>query len=109
MRMVAARIRTRAIYRAEAGLAVQVKTVAVGQAGQGEDSTLLIEMFDDAGFAEALGNIFGWLVALEHIDYFEPDQIIDPHFDGQGAAGGLAVATESITVTCPGFQAVWVS
>lgn len=70
---------------------------------------LLIEMLDDAGFAEALGNVFRWLVALERIDYFEPDQIIDPHFNRQGAAGNLAVATESVTVTCPGFQAVWVS
>lgn len=82
MRMVAARIRTLGIYGAEAGLAVQVETIAVGQAGQSEDSTLLIEMFDDAGLAESLGNVFWRLVALERIDYFEADQIVDPHFDG---------------------------
>lgn len=82
MRVVAAGIRPARIYRAKARLSVQVKAIAVGQACQREYSMLLIEMFDDAGFAEAFGNVFRRLVALERIDYFEPDQIIDPHFDG---------------------------
>lgn len=82
MRMVAARIRPLGINRTQARRAVQIKAIAVGQACQRENSMFLIEMFDDAGFAEALGYIFRRLVALERIDYFEADQIIDPHFDG---------------------------
>lgn len=81
MRMVAAGIWALGVHRAQAGLAIQVEAIAVGQARQRENTAFLIEVLDDAGFAEALGNVFCGFVTLEGIHHFKAYQVIDPHFD----------------------------
>lgn len=81
MRVVAAGIGALGIDRAQACLAIEVKTVSVGQPGQGEDAVLLIEMFNEAFFGQAFGDALERLVTLESVDHFEADQVIDPHLD----------------------------
>ena len=39
-------------------------------------------MLDDAGFAQALGNVLWWFVTLEGIDQLQANQVIETHFDG---------------------------
>ncbi len=82
MRMVAAGVRALGVDRAQACLAIEEEAIAVGQAGQGEDAVLLVEVLDDAGFAQALGNVLWWFVTLEGIDQLQANQVIETHFDG---------------------------
>ena len=104
-RVVAAGVRALGIDRAKPGLAVQIETVAIGQAGQREDLVLVIEVLDDARLAQALGDVLRRLVALEGIDQFQADQVVEAHFHRQGAAGRVAVTAQAGAVAYPGFQA----
>jgi len=106
MRMVAAGIRALGIHRAQTCLAIKVEAIAIGEAGQREDAALLVEVFDDPGFAQTFGNVLRWFVTLEGIDQFQANQVIDAHFDGHRAAGRLAIAAQSVAVASPCFQAV---
>jgi len=108
MRVVAAGIGALGIDRAQACLAIEVKTVSVGQSGQSEDAVLLIEMFNEAFFAQAFGDALERLVTLEGVDHFEADQVIDPHLDRQSATRGVAVSAQAVAVSRPGFKALGV-
>ena len=81
MRMVAAGVRALGVDGAQSGFAIEIEAVTVSQAGQREDPVLLVEMLDDAGFAQTLGHVLGWLVTLKGIDHFQTDQVIDPYFN----------------------------
>jgi len=63
--MIAAGVGSFGVHRAQAGLAIKVEAVAIGHAGQGEDPGLLIEVPNDAGFAQALCDLLRGLIALE--------------------------------------------
>jgi len=106
MWMVAASVWPLGIDRAQTSLAIEVETVSVGQSCQGENPVLLIEVLDEAFFAQAFGNALEGLVTLEGVDNLKADQVIDPYLDRQGATCGVAVSAQAVAVARPGFQAV---
>mgnify|MGYP003488241427 CR=1 FL=1 len=76
---------------------MQIKAVAVAVLCQREDFVFVIEMADDTGFFQP---------PRELVDKAKPDQIIQPHFYGQGAAAGVAVAAQSVMIAMPGVEPV---
>src|SRR5690606_34745270 len=105
-RMIAAGVGALGVDGTEPGLAIQVETVPVGQAGQREYAVLLVEVLDDAGVAPPSGDVAKWFVALEGVDYCTPDQAVDAPLHRQGAAGGDTGAAPAVAVAGPGVQAI---
>lgn len=85
---------------------MQIKAVAVAVLCQREDFVFVIEMADDTGFFQPPRDQSSRLFALELVDKAKPDQIIQPHFYGQGAAAGVAVAAQSVMIAMPGVEPV---
>src|SRR5690606_23511103 len=105
-RVIAAGVGAPLIDGAQAGLAIQVEAVTVGQTSQGEGAVFLIEVFDDAGLGQSPGNALGRLFALECIDQLQADQVVNAHLYRQCAARCAAVVAQTTSIARPGFQAI---
>ena len=95
------------VHRATAGDGVEVHTVAAGATGQGEDAVAEVEVVDQSGLFQPLGDLLGcFMLGLKGVDQPEPHQVGQAHFHRHGAAVGGAAVTQPLAVAGPGFAAV---
>ena len=107
LRVFAAGVRALLVHGAAACLRVQVTAVTVGATRQGKDAVLEVEMVDQAGLFQTLGNLLGRVVfGLERVHQTQTHQIGHAHFDGHGAAVGCTAVTQAAAVAGPGVAAV---
>jgi hypothetical protein len=95
------------VHRAAAGFGVQKLAVATGSARQAEDAVFEIEVIDQAGFGQALGNLFGvFVLGLKRVHQFQAHQIDQLDLHRHGAAIGRTGVTKAVFVTGPSFATV---
>lgn len=85
---------------------VEKVAVAVGAAGERVDFVLAVEVVDDAGFLERLGDLLGRQIAFKGVDHFEANQVADACLDRHGAAACNAVVAKAFAVFDPGVGIV---
>lgn len=106
LRMLAAGRRPALVDRAATRLRMQIEAVATCPPGQCEDFLLVIEVVNDARFFKTSRDQPDGFAALELVNDTEAHQIIEADLDRHGAAGGAAVAAESVAIAHPGLQPV---
>lgn len=70
---------------------IQEDTVVIGPAGQSKNFMFEVEVIDQPGFFQPLGELFGRFLGFEGIDEFHTYQIFNPHFYRQAAADRTTV------------------
>jgi hypothetical protein len=85
------------------GLFIEVVTIIVGPAGQGEERVLEVEMLDDSELLKPPSQQPGFFFGLEGIEDCHPHQVRDPHLHRQPATPTLTGRAEAFPVAAPGF------
>ena len=93
--MISAGIGTFFIDGAATVHAIQIDTVTIGAARQGEAFVLVVEAIDEAGLDEPSGDKPQGFFHLERIDYTHAHQISDAYLGWHGATAGAAVVAET--------------
>jgi outer membrane biosynthesis protein TonB len=103
----AAGVRPFVVHRAAARLGIKKLAVAAGATRQAEDAVLEIEVLDQPGLGQALGDLLGvFVLGIKRVHQFQANQIGQLDLDRHGAAiGGTGVA-QAVFVTGPGFATV---
>ena len=108
--MQATSVRPQRVHRAAAGARIQKLAITTGAPSQREDAVFEVEVLNQPGFAQALGDLLGLFVfGLEGIDQLQAHQIWQFDFNGHGAAVGGAGVTQAVAVPGPRFGAVYVN
>ncbi len=103
--MVTAGIGALLVNRAAARVGIQIDTIVVGASRQRIDFVLEIEVGDDAGFFQPLGNLLRRFACFKFVDHAHPYQINNPHFNRHGTAGAVTAIAQPLAVFQPGFSA----
>jgi len=107
LRMQAAGVGAQLIHRAAPGDSIQKLAIATGTPRQREDAVLEIEVLDQPGFAQSLGDLLGLIVlGLERVHQLQAHQIWQLDLDRHGAAIGRTGVAQARLVTGPGVRAV---
>ena len=95
------------IHRAAARLGIQKLAVTAGATGQAEDAVLEVEMFNQPGLGQALGDLFRvFVLGFKRVHPFEAHQVGQLNLDRHGAAIGGAGVAQAIFITGPSFATV---
>lgn len=107
LRVRAADVGPLPVHRAAARLGIEKVAIAAGPARDGEDLALEVEVVDQPGFLQPLGNLLGRLMLdLERINQSQPDEVRQPDLQWHGAAVGHARVAQAGPITRPCLDAV---
>ena len=107
LRVFAAGVGPLLVHGATAGGGIEVQAVAAGAARQGKDAVAKVEVVDQPGLFQPLGDLLGcFVLGFKGVDQPEPHQVRQAHFHRHGAAVGGAAVTQALAVAGPGFAAV---
>jgi hypothetical protein len=86
---------------------IQKLTVTTAASGQCEDAVFKVEVIDQAGFAEPLGDLLRlFVLGFKRVDQIEANEVNHLHFHGHGAAVGGTTVAHAGFVSCPTFDAI---
>jgi hypothetical protein len=106
LRMIAAGSRTPGVDSAAAACRIEEDAVVVGPTGQGENFVFEVEVIDQAGFFQPLGELLGRFPGFKRIYELHAYQILHLYFHRQAAADRTAVVAQPFTVFDPGRRAL---
>ena len=106
MRVVAAGVGAFVVDSAAAGRAIQVEAIVICQAGQGEHLGLKIEVGDNAGLLQALGDELYRLLGGKGIHDAHADQVAHPHLGRHGATTGATIGAQTFFIFAPSLQPI---
>lgn len=109
LRVQATGVGSLVIDRAAPCLGIQKLAVPTGTTRQTEDAVLEIEVINQPGLGQALGDLLGlFMLGFKRIDQFQTHQIGQLDLHRHGAAIGGTTVTQAVFVTGPSFATVYV-
>jgi hypothetical protein len=81
--------------------------IAAGASGQRKNAVLEIEVINQAGLAQTLGNLLGlFVLGFKGVDQIQTDEVGHFDFDGHGATVGGARVAHACFVAGPTFWTI---